>query len=109
MRAKIFFEHVCPTLFRMRESICQRLGGRYAFHIGGSGDWTLDFEALQVEADASQGADLELWMETYEFEALIAGKLDPLVALNDGALKVIGDRRLFANLATFTAPTRKEN
>ena len=105
MKARTFFETLCPMLLKLRQASCAAVGGVYAFDLTGTqgGRWTLNFTHGTVTPSLGP-ADLTLRMEATTFAAMIAGDLDVLPALASGRISITGDRRLFMNLSAFTDP-----
>jgi hypothetical protein len=102
-----FFEGVLPKVMELQKSVCQKLGGRYAFQLfgDGGGAWTLDFPHAQVGAGVNDaGWDLYLEMTAGDFTDLLKGTLDVARAAGEGRIRVDGDVSLFGNLMAVIEP-----
>src|SRR5687767_13236556 len=90
-RTREFFEHVVPTLLRLRAADCRDAGGSYGFVLSGTdgGCWTIDFGALTV-APRLREATLVLRTTAAAFAAMLAGELDVAAAVADGTIRYDG-------------------
>jgi hypothetical protein len=101
-RAKDLFAIVIPkALARSR----YRAAGVCAVTLLGDagGAWTVDLGAKKVALGASAEADCSLTMMAEQFEAMVAGKLQP-GDLDPRATRASGDVRLLAILAMLIRP-----
>ena len=103
VRARVLFEHVLPTLLRLRAEDCAAMQGRCAFALSDGLGWTLDFARGEISNEVEDAVDLTLSMSCRDFEAFISGSLNAADALRSGRVRVEGRTNLLDQLAQLTA------
>ncbi|HEY4221661.1 MAG TPA: SCP2 sterol-binding domain-containing protein [Myxococcota bacterium] len=95
-----FFDEIAPRLLAAQRELCAKLGGVYAVKLGAAGTWTLDFATAAVTHGITKRPVLTLEMGAADFALMFGGKLDVAAALKSGRVKLHGDARKIAHLAT---------
>lgn len=93
---RAFFEEILPVL--LAEAGPGGPAGRLGFRLFGepTGAWTVDLSEGQVRAGLEDPLHLLLEMDGEDFEAMLEGKLDLDVALDDARIRARGDLELLA-------------
>ena len=109
IEAKAWFEERLPALLISRFDDFLAVHGAISFQVG-EGAWTLNFGDVDepVRSGATPDAELRLRFTPPAFQAFVAGTLDPVAAIGEGAVKASGDVGLLATLATLMMPLQRD-
>lgn len=95
-----YFETKVPELIANNPAKVKAINGVFQFNITGAGEWFVDCKTPAVGAGKAEKADCTLEITTDDFEAILAKKLNPMMAFSTKKLKVTGNLPLSLKLQT---------
>ncbi len=97
---KEYFDVKVPDLIANSPDKLKAINGIFQFKIEGAGEWAVDCKELKVVEGTVEGADTILEITSDDFEAILAKKLNPMMAFTTRKLKVTGNLPLSLKLQT---------
>jgi putative sterol carrier protein len=97
-----FLEHFLPARLAARPDLTATLDGTCQLILQGEGGgrWHLAFAGTVPEVTpGEQPADCSILLTTADFAAILAGRLNPMVALWNGQITLEGDTALAGQIA----------
>ena len=100
MTTKEYFDTKIPELIANSPDKLKAINGTFQFKIEGAGEWAVNCKELTVTEGTVEGADTILEITSEDFEAILAKKLNPMMAFTTRKLKVTGNLPLSLKLQT---------
>jgi len=95
-----YFEQKVPDLIANNPTKLKAINGVFQFVIGGAGEWVVDCKEGKVFEGKGEKVDTTLEITSEDFEAILAKKLNPMMAFSTRKLKVTGNLPLSLKLQT---------
>ena len=97
---KEYFDVKLPELIAANPDKVKAINGTFQFKIEGAGDWSVNCKELTITEGIIEGSDTVLEITAEDFDAILAKKLNPMMAFTTRKLKVTGNLPLSLKLQT---------
>ncbi len=95
-----YFEVKVPELIANNPTKVKAINGVFQFNVTGAGEWYVDCKTPATAAGKFEKPDCTLEISAEDFEAILAKKLNPMMAFSTKKLKVTGNLPLSLKLQT---------